>query len=1082
MMKMNRDIKLKNTMRNYFIRKFLRSIFVAGILAVGNMAFGQTDAATVTDSTVTVTMTIVNQSVYMVKGTVRDVITRQPINAAQIRSKNHKSAATTDEQGNFEIEISSSAEILIVIAFDYNQREVPVQGRNMLEIDLYSEVYQDLYKDIEGIVGPVRSSSAVNAVNGTRDIGYPSEFSVDNAIQSKMGGDVHAISRSGNIGSGASLFIRGLNSVNMYAQPLFIVDGVIRNNFSEIQSVNDGFQNNPLNDIDVSDIESVSIIKDGTSIYGSKGGNGVIVIKTKRGEDMATKIVFNTYGGLTEKTSSLPTMNGDQFRIYTTDLLGSTGLTSEQIDEMPFLNDDPNSITYKKYHNSTNWDDEVYQSGFTQNYNIGVNGGDDKALYYFSLGYTGNSGIVKTTDMQRLITRTNADFFLTENIKLGMNVGYTTIDRTLLDDGINPYTSPTFLAMEKAPFLSPYSYTPTGTLTTDLEDADEFSVGNPAAIIANALNTNKHYRLSIGFKPEFKLSPVLTLSSQLDYAIDKFKETYYSPMIGVVNRELPGIGISENVFKSQIMRNISLFDDTQLRYSKQFKEVHEIKAIAGFRYISNYYEMDYGEGHNSGSDQKRNLDNQVIRSTNGVNNRVKSISDYLMVDYSFDNRYLLSAAVSADASSRFGSDTKGGFQLFNRSWAVFPSVNAAWLISSETFMADMKAINWLKLRVGYGLSGNDDIEPYAWSAYFESTRYMDRANGLVLANIGNTEIQWETTAKASLGVDAILFNNRLSVTADLYNNKTKDLLFMKSLPEVLGNGNYWGNGGEMSNKGFEFSANLKLVNLAGFKWEVGGSVGHYVNKIESLPDNSDYITTLYGADILTSVGNPAGVFYGYKTLGVFTGEEAAEAANLSLIDEEGVTQQFKAGDMHFVDLNNDGIINKNDRQVIGNPNPDFFGSFSNKIDVGNFTLDILFTYSYGNEIYNALRANLESGSMPVNQTTTMLNRWFYEGQETIQPKVTYMDPMGNSRFSDRWIEDGSYLRFKTLSLGYNIPLKNSFVEGLKIYVSANNLFTLTNYLGRDPEVSVKNEVLYQGIDAGLLPLTRSYFIGIKMNL
>ena len=224
------------------------------------------------------------------------------------------------------------------------------------------------------------------------------------------------------------------------------------------------------------------------------------------------------------------------------------------------------------------------------------------------------------------------------------------------------------------------------------------------------------------------------------------------------------------------------------------------------------------------------------------------------------------------------------------------------------------------------------------------------------------------------------------------------------------------------------------------------------------------------------------MFYGYKTLGVFTGEEAAASANLRLIDEDGGSQYFKAGDIHFEDFKSDGIIDENDRQVIGNPNPDFFGSFNSKIDIGNFTLDMLFTYSYGNDVYNALRANLESGSVFTNQSTAVLNRWFYEGQETIQPKATYMDPMGNSRFSDRWIEDGSYLRFKTLSLGYNIPLKNAAIEGLKIWVSGNNLFTFTNYLGRDPEVSVNNDVLYQGIDAGMLPLTRSYFIGIKMNL
>lgn len=1066
-------------MRKQFLRKFLRSIFIAGSLAISTVAYGQTDNTAVVNTTANDT-TDVNPSAYMVLGVVRDAKTQQPIVAAQIRAQNHKSAATTDENGNFEIEVASSGEILIVVAYDYNTSEISVRGRENLEIELYSDAFNDLYKDIESLVGPIRSSAAVNATKGTQDIGYPTYLSVDNVIHSRMNGDVRALNRSGNTGMGASIFMRGLNSVNINAQPLFVVDGVIWNNYYDLQSIQDGFYINPLNDIDLNDIENVTIIKDGTSIYGSKGANGVIVIKTKRGIDMATRIVFNAYGGITEKASSLPMMNGDQLRTYTTDVLGTTDLGGA-IDNLPYLDDDPTSSSYKTYHNNTNWDDEVYQQGISQSYNIGVNGGDDKALYFFSLGYTGNSGIVKTTDLQRMNARTNADFFLTDNIKLGMNVGYTNVSYTLLDDGINQYTSPTYLAMLKAPFLNPYAYTPDGTLTTDVVDADIFGVGNPTAITDLALNTSKHYRLSIGFKPEFKLSPEFTLSTQFDYGLDKFKETNYSPMIGVVDREIPGIGISENVFKSQIMRNIAIFSDTQLKFEKQMNEVHNLKAIAGVRYVSNFLEFDYGEGHNSGSDQKRNLLNQIIRFTDGANNRVKSISNYLSADYSYDNRYMLTAVVALDGSSRFGRETLGGFQFFDRSWAVFPSLNAAWLISSETFMANSNAVDLLKLRVGYGYSGNDDIEPYAWSAYFESTRYMDRANGLILANIGNSQIQWETTAKASLGLDAILFNNRLSLSVDAYSNKTKDLLVMKSLPEVAGNGLYWGNGGELSNKGLEFSADIKLLNLTNFKWEVGASIGHYKNTIESLTDG-DYVTSIYGADILTSVGNPAGVFYGYKTLGVFTGEEAAATANLKIIDEDGIAHPFQAGDMHFDDVNNDGIINDNDRQVIGDPNPDFYGSFNSKFSFMNFTLEMLFSYSYGNDVYNALRANLESGSLPFNQTTAMLNSWFYEGQQTNQPKVAYGDPMGNASFSDRWIEDGSYLRFKTLSLGYDVPLKSTIIEGLNVYVLANNLFTLSNYLGRDPEVSAGNKVLYQGIDTGLLPQTRSYFIGIKLNL
>jgi TonB-linked SusC/RagA family outer membrane protein len=1064
-----REIKIKKDVGTYILQKYLRPILVAWALALSTMVPGQTHPEAV-DST------------RYVKGIVRDAETKEPVAAAQVRTLIHENAATTDEKGGFNIEVISSVEVLLVKAYDYNPREIPVRGRQSIEIDLYPEVFTDLYPEIEGITGPVPSSRSTHAVKGTDEIGYPTVVSLEDVIQSRMGGDVHAISRSGVSGIGSSLFIRGFNSLNVNAQPLFVVDGVIWNVFYDVVSLHDGFFANSLADIDLNDIENVTVIKDGISLYGSKGGNGVIVVNTKRGRDMATKIEVNAVGGVTVKPGSLPVMDGDQFRIYTTDLLGSIDLLSGMIEAMEFLQDDPSSLNYLKYHNAINWDNEVYKQGTYQSYNINVNGGDERALYAFSMGYTGDKGAVKTTDMQRLNTRFNADFIMTDRIDVGLNVGFTNIDRVLLDDGINFYTSPTYLAMIKAAFLNPYSYTASGTLTTDFEDSDDFDVGNPAAIIDNALNTNKHYRLNIGVKPVFQLSPSLSLSTRFDYSLDKTKETYYSPILGVAVRNISGLGVSENVFRSQQMSNSAVFDDTRLQYKRQFGNDHRVNAIAGWRYLSNHYESDYAEGHNSGSDQKRNLLNEEeFKNTSGLNNEINSLSNYANVEYSYDNRYFITAMVAVDGSSCFGSETKGGFQLFHRSWGVFPSVNTAWLLSSEKFMAKAAFVDRLKLRVGFGLSGNDAIDPYAWSAYFTPVPYMDRANGLILGNISNTEIQWETSTKLNLGVDANLFNDRLSLSADIYDNHTKDLLALKSLPDVAGTGYYWHNGGELSNKGYEISVLYKLLNANSLKWELGAGVGHYKNNIESLPDG-DFTTSIWDAEILTSVGNPAGVFYGYQTDGIFSGEADAAAANLKMIDPDGVENYFGAGDVRFVDHFADGIIDEKDKQIIGDPNPDFYGSFNSKIGIKNFTIDALFTFSYGNDIYNYLRSELESGSSFINQTTAMLNHWTYEGQETSQPKVVYGDPMGNSRFSDRWIEDGSYLRLKSLSVNYEIPFSNNVIEGINIWASANNLWTLTNYLGRDPEVSALNAVLFQGIDTGLIPVCRSYFIGIKLNL
>jgi hypothetical protein len=368
-------------------------------------------------------------------------------------------------------------------------------------------------------------------------------------------------------------------------------------------------------------------------------------------------------------------------------------------------------------------------------------------------------------------------------------------------------------------------------------------------------------------------------------------------------------------------------------------------------------------------------------------------------------------------------------------------------------------------------------------AYFASVKLMDRANGIVLANISNNKIQWETTARANIGFDMALLNDRINLAADYYSSKTSDLLTLKELPDITGLNYSWSNGGTLTNNGFELSANVKVLNNRQLKWELGASAGHYKNEITSLP-NGSYTTPVYGGEVLSAVGQPVGAFYGYKTNGVFATAEHAAAANLKQRNSDGSFTAFGAGDVHFVEnaYALDGIIDENDRQVIGNPNPDLYGSFSSKLTHKRLSLNAVFTYSLGNDVYNYHRSMLESGRDLSNQSKAMLGRWTGEGQITNQPRAVYGDPMGNARFSDRWIEDGSFLRLKTISLSYNLPLKSNYIQGLSIWVSGNNLITWSNYLGIDPEFSSRQSVYYQGIDAGLTPLTRSYYVGINFNL
>ena len=1020
-------------------------------------------------------------NVVTISGIVRDAKTRLPVPGAHVRSLNQDAAAISNDSGLFKIKGTSFFDVLSVSAFNYGTREVSVRGKDSVTADLYADVFTNPYKQVEILTGVVNNSNTDQGINSVEGITASPYISIDNEIQSQLGGNVRAISRSGVSGIGASVFIRGMNSVHANAQPLYIVNGAIWDNSYDEVSLHSGFYTNPLATIDVADIESITVIKDGTSIYGSKAANGVIVINTSRPKGVVTKITANLFAGVTTKPASLPVMNTSQYRVYASDVMKGAIAAGDTINQN-FLDDDPSKTYYKKYHNNTNWDNEVYRTGYTQSYLLDVNGGDDKALYAFSIGYTNEKGVVKKTDMQRLNARFKADISFTKKFNTKWNIGYTNLDRNLLDDGVNYLTSPTFLSMIKAPFLNPYQYTVSGYPTTDFEDADDFGVGNPAAIIQNSHNTNKQYRFNIGVIPEYKFSPYLSFNNHFDYSLYDIRENFYRPKIGgaTVIYYDPYI-VSENEVKNQQSRNITLYNDAQLVFNRKYNDAHLFKAILGCRYMNNAYEQDYGEGHNTANDRYLSLEDATIKFTHGLNNKYKSVSNYANIDYSFKNRYLLTVTFDMDASSRFGQETEGGLGFLGKKWGLFPAVNAAWIISSEPFMRPVNFINRLKLRAGYGVTGNDDIGYYTSASYLVSKDYMGKAVGLSIGNLANNGIQWETTYRTNVGVDMSLANERIILSADFYKSNTKNLLMLKSYPDITGLDSYWHNSGELTNAGFEATANFKVLNLSSVKWELGLSVGHYKNKILLLPDG-DFITSLYGGDVLTAVGNSAGVFYGYKTKGVFATQADADNANLSMVDNNGNLIQFGAGDVHFKDANSDGIINNLDKQVIGDPNPDFYGSFTNTLSFGNFTFDALVTYSYGNHVYNYLRAQLESGSNLYNQTTAMLNRWRTEGQQTSQPKAVYGDPMGNARFSDRWIEDGSYIKIKALTLSYKLPVKVSFVEGINIWFSATNVLTLTKYLGRDPEFSAFNPVLYQGIDLGLLPNTRSYFVGIKLSL
>ncbi|MBN2767275.1 MAG: SusC/RagA family TonB-linked outer membrane protein [Paludibacteraceae bacterium] len=1023
-----------------------------------------------------------NTAWHEIKGFVKDAQSGAGISAARINVAGDKVSAATDVDGSFVIKVSSPAATLKVSAYGYATREFSVRGKSEVLIFLFSEKLRNFYNPVPAFAKSDNRLTQPASHKSAMVTGQSSALTIDEALQEVFSADARVLTRSGNAGMGASVFLRGLNSINANAQPLYVVDGVPRNNLFDVTSIHDGFYSNPLLNIELSDIESVTVMKDGTSVYGSKASNGVILIRTRRAREMATRINLNINTGINTAPRQIPLLNAGQYRSYVSELLGTTGISPAETDQLPFLNDNPARSTYNMYHNDTHWASEIYRNGITQNYNINVTGGDEKALYYFALGYANNNGVLKNTGFGRYNMRLNADIKMADRISVGVNIGFSRIDRQLIDDGVNAFTSPAWLSKIKAPFLSPNTFTSLGDQTTEYAYADIFMVGNPGAVIDYSINTLKQNYFNVSLKPEYRVSESLVISNQFDYQTDKTNEDYYRPYLFAAPVYVDGVGYSYNARSSQVMRYSSVFNDLRADYSKSFRYRHTLKAFGGLRYQYNSYESDFAEGHNSMSNSSVNLMGGFSNiRTDGINNIYKSLSCYFNAHYAYDNRYFAEATFSVDGSSRFGAQANGGFSLFGQRWAVFPSLSAAWLVSSEPFMKKAENVSLLKLRAGYGLTGNDDIADYQTNAYFSSVRLKNVSSGLVLSSLANPEIGWESTSRVHAGIDMGLFNDRFVLTIDLFSSVTQNLLVLKDYPEVSGLGKYWSNDGTLSNNGFETTVNIKVLNLKDFGWETALSVGHYRNRITEL-NNGSFVTKAFDAEIYSAVGNAAGVFYGYKTNGVFATEAEALAAGLKISDGKGGFISFGAGDMIFADFTPDGVIDEKDRQLIGDPNPDYYGSVHNNFYFGNFSLSALITYSCGNDVYNYQRQQLEAGRSFDNQTPVMLARWKSEGDQTLQPRAVYDDPMGNARFSDRWIEDGSYVRLKSVTVSYDVPLKNGFIQGLKIWASAGNLLTMSNYLGSDPEFSAGNKVLFQGIDAALMPSSHNYFIGIKMDL
>ena len=1039
----------------------------------------------------------------MLHGVVVDQVSKKPLAGIQLKVLGYdRYSAMTGADGKFTIKVPEFATTLFVHSPSFMSQQVAINAKDTekdIQVFMMQEKFRPMYT--EGTTYTAQAGFDADAKDVT----------IESDIENILGADVRTVTRSAAPGIGATMFVRGLSSINANAQPLIVVDGVEQDMQQNRLSLHSGQINNILANIAPEDIASVKVLKNATALYGARGGNGVILITTKRGKSMATRIDANISAGVS-LVPQLPTMmNASQYRNYATEILGTVpeNINRDTPISFRFLNDDPNNYYYHTYHNDTDWTDYVYDTAMTQNYNINVQGGDDIGMYNLSVGYVKAESTAKNNDFDRMNVRFNTDINILYNLNTKFDISISRTNSKVFDDGAmedlseGAITSPTFLSLIKSPIVSPYQYNAiVGGFTSLLCDYDDiysqlgsgYGLANPVAILNNANGDNKNKAentyFNVRVEPTWTINNSLSLTSMFSYTLDRNSQRYHRPFVGVPSFEISNLGTVTSMAASLFSKEINVVSDTHIDWKHQYGK-HNLAAFGGFKYT--YFSFDDNNlktEYNSTTNDK----NPALSASSGYqhikgNNDVwKNLQWYGNVDYNYMNRYFATVSLSAEANSRFGAKS-GDLDLCGVAWALFPSVQLGWVMTNESWFPRNLGVNYLRVNAGYDMSGNDDISNYAARTSLSAVRFNYNAIGLQLTNIGNDEIKWETNHKLNVGLQAYMLNNRLGVDFNYYVNKTKDLLTLQTFKNPIGGiNNYWTNGGEIKNEGFELSVTAKPVVTHKWNVEVGASVGHYANKVTKLPDG-DYTSSVYGDNnILTSVGNPVGLFYGYKTAGVFATDAEAKAAGkdgyLYMEDNAGIRNDFKAGDVHFIDQNNDGKISELDKVVIGDPNPDIYGNIFATINYKNLTLTMGWNYSLGNDVYNYQRSILNSGSTFYNQQVAEVAHWRYEGQQTDYPRLAYGDPMGNNRFSDRWIEDGSYLRLKTLNLSYKVPVPGSWtwLQGLTIWAQANNLLTFTKYLGSDPEFSIGNGVLYQGIDCGNIAQGRSFQCGVKINL
>lgn len=973
-----------------------------------------------------------------------------PVIAANISQKGTNNAAITDLYGNFTLNITGQHPVLVISYIGYVTTEVNVSGRAFIEVVLQEDV-EALDEVVVVGYGTMRKKDVTGAVSSVRteDITKNATSNVMQAIAGKMSG-VQVVQNSGTPGGDVSILIRGVGTIND-ASPLYVIDGV---------PVSGGmWYLNP------NDVESIDVLKDAsaTAIYGSRGANGVVMVTTKQAQEGHTEINFDYSYGIQHTAKTYDMLNASQYAALHNEMRTNAG---PEYSLNPAFSD-PESLG-----TGTDWMDAIFRTAPMQKVNLSMLGGNQKISHATSLGYYTQDGIMKNSSYNRLSLQSNISSKIVSNVTVRANVNLSAENRR---------TQPVSTVIQNAMRILP-------SIPIQDENGEYAGPTGNAEWNGNALNpvaiiNEQNYRMK-GFRMLSNISLEWEIIKGLKFKTTGGAELGYDYNNSYIPKYKWGMNESKNTMQtvSSAYEQLYLWDNT-LNYDKSFGK-HRINAMVGTSYQEYKKESVSASGSGRASELTTELDNATKATDVGGNSLRWALMSYMArLHYSYDDRYLVTATFRADGSSKFGKDNRFGY---------FPSFAAAWNIGNESFMQSVKPISQLKLRAGYGQTGNQNIGAYAFAdklsvngVYnFGSQRGFESnlVNLIYPYLLSNPSVKWEAVEQYNVGVDIGFLKNRIVANLDFYVKNTRDMLTKKPVPQTSGTSLEqadWPpvNIGKVLNRGFEFTINTK--NFVGeFKWETNFNMSFNHNEVVSIG----------GPEILNGVslireGQPINSFYGYKLGGVyqtldevFTGpvmeNRAADKAS------HNPYKNTSPGDMWFVDVDGNGEINDLDRTVIGNPSPDCIFGFNNMFSYKNFDLSIFFQGALGNQVWNGVRASHESMNSTYNQLASTLERWTGEGTSSSMPRAIYADPNNNSRASTRWLENGSYAKLKNLTFGYTLPenwTNRAKVKALRLYVSFDNLCTITNYSGLDPEVGLS------GLDYGVYPSARTYMFGVSVK-